>query len=143
YATRNNRHIRVSFFVKKLPESAQKVILFICDILFLIFATFVLIASIYICMTVARFDDRAVTLDISMNILYAAGVVGYVLMLIRIVQGLVWKIQHWKDNAEIFENFGGDYTPNNKIFFDYTSDDPIMEEMEEVIHDTLEKEEGK
>lgn len=37
YATRNNRHIRVSFFVKKLPESAQKVILFICDILFLIF----------------------------------------------------------------------------------------------------------
>ena len=143
YATRNNRHIRVSFFVKKLPESAQKVILFICDILFLIFSGFVLVACFNICMTASRFNDMAVTLDISMNVLYAAGVVGYALMVVRIIQGIVWKVKHLGDSAEIFENFGGEFTPDNRVFFDTMPEGEFAAEVDRDLEEVIEKEEGK
>ncbi|MDO4288655.1 MAG: TRAP transporter small permease [Eubacterium sp.] len=143
YATRNNRHIRVSFFVKKTPENIQKIILFICDILFLIFAGFVLVACFNICRTASRFNDMATTIEISMNILYAAGVFGYILMVIRIAQGIIWKIKHWKDDVEIFENFGGEFTPDNKVFFDTVPENEFAEIIDRDLEEVYEKEEGK
>mgnify|MGYP003376695435 CR=1 FL=1 len=38
YLTRNSRHVRVGFLVGKIKESVQKKILFLCDVLFLVFS---------------------------------------------------------------------------------------------------------
>ena len=78
-----------------------------------------------------------------MNVLYAAGVVGYALMVVRIIQGIVWKVKHWGDSAEIFENFGGEFTPDNRVFFDTMPEGEFAAEVDRDLEEVIEKEEGK
>lgn len=127
YATRNNRHIRVGFFVERMKPSAQKVILIICDLLFLALMGLSLAAAIITCQAVAYYKDFSVTLNVSMNVLYSAGVVGFLLMALRLVQSIVWKIRHFKSEMEVFQNADGKYSGAEELFFmpESAKDDPI------------------
>lgn len=134
YATRNNRHIRVSFFIDRFGKKTRKVFLILCDVLFLILMGYCVAAAIITCWQTAIFQDMSVTLGVTMNVLYAAGVVGFVLMFIRLIQNIVWKIRHFKDDFEIFENANGKYSGAEEIFFIPRSykEDPVMKNSEMV-----------
>lgn len=117
YTTRNHRHIKVTFLVGKLNEKLQKIVMIIVDFLFVGFSTVVFMSAIRICQSVIEYNDRAVTIDVSMNIIYGAGLVGFAIMMIRLIQGIVWKFKNFSKSLEYFENHTGVYTGANDICF--------------------------
>ena len=134
YATRNNRHIRVSFFVDRFHDKGKKILTLICDILFLVLMGYCVAAAIITCWQTSKFQDMSVTLGVTMNVLYAAGIVGFGLMFIRLIQNIVWKLRHFKEDFEIFENANGKYTGAEEIFFipESYKKDPVMKSSEMV-----------
>lgn len=115
YATKCQRHIKVSYLVQQFNEKIQKSILILGDILFLVFTVFATTSSIKIIQSVAKFNDRAVTVNVSLNVVYCAGLVGFILIGIRVIQGIVWKIRNFSKPMDYFENFGGIYNGANDI----------------------------
>lgn len=117
YTTRNNNHIKISFLLDKLSPKLKKILMIIVDILFIIFAAILLAAAIRIYQSVSEYGDQAVTLDVSMNVVYGAGLIGYFLMLVRLMQRIVWKIKHFSDSMEVFENYEAKYTGGDDHIF--------------------------
>ncbi|GKV65227.1 MULTISPECIES: TRAP transporter small permease [unclassified Sporosarcina] len=117
YATRNNSHIKITFLVDKLSEKASKIIAVAVDILFMVFAVIVFIAAWNICQSISEFQDKAVSMNVSMNILYGAGLVGFALMIIRLIQVLIWKVSNFSAPMDRFTNEGGLYSGANEVMF--------------------------
>ncbi|WP_368183740.1 TRAP transporter small permease [Anaerotruncus rubiinfantis] len=126
YATRNNRHIRVSMLQQMLPNLFQRVILMLSDLFFLSFSGVLFVATWVVCAYNEKVGNRAITVNVSINILYMAGVVGFLLMFIRLVQNIVWKIRHWSAPLEVYENFEGKYFPDNELCFALDGDKQKM-----------------
>ena len=116
YLTRNSRHVRVGFLVGKIKESVQKKILFLCDVLFLVFSAAGLKAVISLCIDAAKYQDKLMAIPWNYNVLYLAGVLGFLMMVIRNIQILIWKIRNWNAELERFINYDGVYYENNKVF---------------------------
>ncbi|WP_164985161.1 TRAP transporter small permease [Ammoniphilus sp. CFH 90114] len=110
YVTRTQGHIKVSLVIGKLNEKTQKAIMILSDFLFIGFSVVIFLSAIKICQSALEFNDRAVSLNVSMNILYGAGVVGFLLILMRLVQSIVWKLKHFSKPMEYFENGGEVYS---------------------------------
>lgn len=110
YLTRNHGHIRITFLVEKLNEKMKKITMILVDFLFTAFAIVVFLSAIQICQSVTEFHDRAVTIDVSMNVVYGAGLVGFALIIIRLLQGIVWKVKNFSQSMEYFENERGVYS---------------------------------
>ncbi len=110
YATRNNRHIKLTVVINLLPEPVQRILAIVSDVLFFLFSAILLYFCYLVCETTVLFGDRAVTLDVSMNILYAAGLAGFALNSIRLVQNIVWRFGHFKAPMRQFLNVNGEYS---------------------------------
>lgn len=117
YTTRIQGHIKITFLLDKLGETVQKVILIIVDLLFLIFSCLIFLATIQIYQSVNEFNDMAVTMNVSMNILYGAGLIGFLLMIIRLVQRIVYKIRNFSSPLEYLDNISGLYKDKDDMFF--------------------------
>ncbi|WP_181995649.1 TRAP transporter small permease [Clostridium sp. AM58-1XD] len=117
YLTRNNRHVRMAFARDLLPEKGQRIVMIVCDLLFLVFVVFGFKAAVIVCGQVNEFGDRLVTIHATANVLYAAGLVGFLLMAVRGIQSLVWKLMHFKAAFEIFANENGEHYPQNRPCF--------------------------
>lgn len=112
-ATKKNRSIKIVYFIKKLNKNLQKKMYIFSDFLILVFSGISLYASCKVCLTTARFNDRAITMAVSLNFLYLAGLIGFMLMTIRILQNIYWKIKHIDDDIEVFENVNRVYSYEN------------------------------
>lgn len=117
YATRNNRHIRVAMVLQKLPDQVQRVILLLSDLFFIAFSGSLFFAARAVCKYNDAVGNRAITVNASINVLYMAGVVGFLLMTIRLIQCILWKLRHWKSSLEVYENFGGEYFTDSRLCF--------------------------
>ncbi len=121
YVTRKQRHIRITYLIGILKEKGQKIVMLVVDALFLIFAIVSMYASFLIIQSVALYGDKAVTISVSLNIVYAAGFIGFVLIAVRVIQGMVWKIKNFAEPMEVFEDFGDKYNKVNTVCFDRTN----------------------
>lgn len=137
YLTRNGRHVRVGFLTGKLPDGAQKVILVICDVLFLIFSAIGLVASFDLCMDAIRFQDKLVSVPWNYSVLYFSGVLGFFMMVVRNIQVLVWRFCNWKAALERFVNYDGLYYKNNQLCFAPKEHDKL-EQLEVAAEEKLE-----
>ncbi len=137
YLTRNGRHVRVSFLTGKLPETTQKVILVVCDILFLAFAAVGLKSSFALCVDAIRFQDKLVSVPWNYSVLYFSGVLGFFMMVVRNIQVLVWRFCNWKASLDRFVNYDGLYYQNNKICFAPEEKD-VLEQLEAAAEEKLE-----
>lgn len=117
YATRNNRNIKVTLLVSKFKEKAQKIIMIITDFLFLGFSVFIFISAVQICQSITEFNDKATTLNISMNFMYGAATVGFVLIIVRLIQTIAWRFKNFSQSLDYFENYAGVYSGANNICF--------------------------
>ena len=117
YATRNQRHIRVSFLINIFSEKIQKGFMILTDLIFLCFATLIFISAVKVCQSIFKFQDMAVTLNVSLNIVYGAGAIGLALIIIRLIQTIVYKIRKFKAPIEEFINYTGKYTKADQVFF--------------------------
>ncbi len=128
YTTRRQGHIRITFLLDKLNSKSKRIVMIFVDMLFLLFSGLIFWSAWKICQTVILYKDKAVTIDISMNIVYGAGLIGFALIIIRIVQGIVWKFKHFNSSMDMFENIGGIYSEKNNILTK-----PMTDKLEEKI----------
>lgn len=117
YITKNNKHVAVSTLRDLMPDKVKKVIAILVDASVVFFAVVLLMSSIKNVQYTALYNDRATAVDISMNWLFMAPVVGYALMLIRAVQTLVRKVVRFNASFELFINASGMYSESWDIFF--------------------------
>lgn len=110
YISRNNKHVGVSFLRDMLPDKLKKMVAIITDILAIVLIVVMLKYSWSNVQLTNLYQDRATSVDISMNWLYMAPVVGFALMLIRTIQTLVWKIRRFNCSFDLFINPGGVYS---------------------------------
>ncbi len=108
YATRQNRHIRLTILSNALPETGRKVFAMASDIIFFLFSIILLVYCIGLVKSTAQYGDMAVTLNVSRNVLYVAGVVGFLMNCIRLVQNIVWKIAKWNADSATFSLYHSD-----------------------------------
>lgn len=126
YLTRNSRHVRVGFLVGKIKDSVQKKILLLCDVLFLVFSAAGLKAVVSLCIDAAKYQDKLMAVPWNYNVLYLAGVLGFLMMVIRNIQIIVWKIRNWNAELERFINYDGVYYENNKVFCEREGADELQ-----------------
>ncbi|SIS64024.1 TRAP transporter small permease [Salimicrobium flavidum] len=117
YTTRTQSHIKISTFVSFFGEKVQKIILIVVDMFFILFSTILFVSSIKIYQSTKEFGDMAVTLDVSMNILYGAGVVGFLLIMIRLAQRIVYKLRNFSLPLEYLDNSSGLFKSKDDVFF--------------------------
>lgn len=117
YATRNQRHIRVAFVIQKFGDRGHKMFLILGDIIFLAFSVFVFLSLIRVCQSVIKYQDMAVTIHVSLNIVYGAGVVGFFLIIIRLIQSIIWKVKRFSEAMDVFENYAGKYSGAEAVCF--------------------------
>ena len=132
YLTRNSRHVRVGFLVGKIKDDVQKKILFICDVLFLVFSVAGLKAVINLCIDAAKYHDKLISIPWNYNVLYLAGVLGFFMMVMRNIQILIWKTRNWNSDLERFINYDGIYYDNNRVFCQFEEKD-FLEKKEELL----------
>lgn len=118
YLTRNGRHIRVGFLTDKLPVSLQKGVLLLCDVLFLAFSILGLNACFALCLDSIKYQDQLVAVPWNYCVLYFAGVLGFLMMALRNIQVIVWRIRNWGAHLDRFINYDGLYYKNNRICFE-------------------------
>ncbi len=113
YAFRNNRQITVAFIRDFLPEKARKILVLLIDFSMLAIMIIFLIGAISNVQNTAEFNDLAISIPITMNVAYAAALVGYSLSMLRIVQTIIWKIRRFNASFDLFFNRLGVY--NNAL----------------------------
>lgn len=114
YATRNQRHIRINFFVNLFGDKFKKIIHILIDLIFFALLAILTKTTVNVAQSIVKYGDMAVTMKVSMNVIYGAGLVGYLLMNFRVLQGIIWKIKYFKEPFEKFENFAGVYSGANE-----------------------------
>lgn len=105
YASRNSRHIKLSVVLNLFPDTGKKVLMLISDIMFLVFSLALFLFCWSLTRSTSYYGDMALTIPVSMNILYGSGLIGFLLNSIRLVQNIVWKILHFSDSITIFHRY--------------------------------------
>lgn len=131
YLTRNNRHVRMAFARDFLPDKARRAVMLLCDLLFMVFIVFGFTAAVTVCKQATQYGDNLVTIHATANVLYAAGLVGFLLMFFRRLQTIWWKIKHFNSSFARFENANGKYYASGEPFFVWTKDPQDVSTQEE------------
>ena len=84
---------------------------------------------ISLCIDAAKYQDKLMSVPWNYNVLYLAGVLGFLMMVIRNIQILIWKIRNWNSDLERFINYDGVYYENNKVFCQGEEED-LLEKLE-------------
>lgn len=116
YITKNNKHVAIAVLRNILPDKLRRVIAILIDLAVVYFACVLLCSSIKNVQFTTLYQDRATSVDISMNWLFMAPVVGYVLMIVRGMETLIWKILRFKCSFELFTNPAGTYSESWDTF---------------------------
>jgi len=116
YASRNNRHIGMNYLRMALPEKPMKILMIFVDagVIALLFTLFQ--AAMQNSSNVIKFNEKAVSMPITMNWLYGAAIVGYFLIIFRTLQSLLWKIRRFKASIDLFVNEEGVYSYVDEVF---------------------------
>lgn len=110
YATRSNRHIKLSVILALFPDKGKRIMSIVSDFLFFIFSALILYYCYQVVASTQAYGDMAVTIDVTLNVLYAAGVVGFALNTIRLIQNLLWRVRYFNSDLSIFLNEKGFYS---------------------------------
>lgn len=110
YITKNNKHVAIAVLRDIFPDKVKKVVAILVDVAIVYFACVLLISSVKNVQMTMLYRDRATSVDISMNWLFMAPVVGYALMIVRALQTMLWKIRRFNCSFELFLNAGGTYS---------------------------------
>ena len=110
YISKNNKHVGVSFIRDLLPDKIRKVVAIVTDVFALILIVYMLKGCWSNVLLTNLYQDRATSVDISMNWVFMAPVVGFALMFVRTVQTLVWKIRRFNCSFDLFINQSGMYS---------------------------------
>ena len=104
YATRNSIHIEIDAVRTKFPETVQKIMMILSQIVMMVLFFYFFMGCLDNVKVIAQRNMRALSVNISQNWMYMAGPIGYGLGVLRNFQNLVWKIRHFNCSMPVFVN---------------------------------------
>lgn len=110
YGLRMNSHITINAVTRMLPEKVQRVLIILVQVIFLVVLIYLFRGSVNNCIKVAEQGQRAQTLNISSNWMFAAAPIGYGLSILRLIQNLVYKLRRFNASWDIFVDSDGNYS---------------------------------
>ncbi|MBW6419761.1 TRAP transporter small permease [Celeribacter sp. PS-C1] len=99
YGVRLQAHIRVTAFSELLPDRGQIVVRILIHLMFGLFATLVIWEGAKLTAKIYGFGQTSSSLGVPMAYVYAAPVVGFGLVVIRLVQHIVLDIARLRGRA--------------------------------------------
>src|SRR5690625_3283514 len=88
YAVKKRRHLNLTLFFNMLNEGGKKILSLISNLLFLLFAGFILFFGMRMVMDNIAMGQTTPSLGIPMGIVYAGAPIGMVLTIIRLLQNM-------------------------------------------------------
>ncbi len=110
YGVRMNSHITINAVTRNLPEKAQRILLVLVQVVFLIVLIVLLRGSIMNSEKIITLGSKASSIRISENWMFMAAPIGYSIAILRIVQNLIYKIRRFNASWEIFIDLDGNYS---------------------------------
>ena len=104
YGVRRNRHLRVSAFVNLFKGSGKKILVILADVLFLIFAVMVVMKSSDVVAMQRRLGQITASIGMPMSYVYTGVPIGFGLATIRLIQNIIYKIKHFNDSFDEFND---------------------------------------
>jgi TRAP-type C4-dicarboxylate transport system permease small subunit len=100
YAIKYDRHLRVDILLNYLPERFKKKLLFIDDVLFLVFAVYLIKPSLRVIQKLIETYQVSPALRMPMYIVYLGLLVGILLTLLRLIQKFISSVFLAKNNTK-------------------------------------------
>ncbi|MBY5985944.1 TRAP transporter small permease [Halomonas sp. DP5Y7-2] len=94
YGAREMRHIKIDAALKLFPRPARPWVVILGDVLFLVFALYVVWTSWTVIERQMMLGQTSPAIGVPMWIVYAAPCVGFALTTARQVQSICWRIKH-------------------------------------------------
>ena len=111
YGVRRNRHLRVSAFVNLFKGKGKKILVLVSDLLFLVFAIMVVMKSSDVVALQRKLGQITAATEMPMSVVYMGVPIGFSLAIIRLIQNIFYKITHFNETFESFNN--RDYSEKN------------------------------
>jgi TRAP-type C4-dicarboxylate transport system permease small subunit len=99
YGAKTMKHIKIEAFLGVFPKKARPFIVILGDVLFFVFAVFIIYTSFIWVQRQIMLGQLSPALHVPMWVIYASPFVGYVLTTIRQIQTLIWRIKQLKQGA--------------------------------------------
>lgn len=100
YGCKLRKHIKIDAALYLFPKKARKYVVIIGDVLFLVFAVYIVITGFKYCMAQAAMGKASSALRIPFQYVYFATVVGFGLSAFREVQTIIYRIKCIKNGEE-------------------------------------------
>lgn len=110
YGLRMNSHITINAISRMLPEKAQRVLLVLVQVIFLVVLVYLMRGAVNNCVKVREQGQMAQTLKISLNWMFVAAPIGYGLSILRLIQNLIYKLRRFNASWDIFVDSDGNYS---------------------------------
>jgi TRAP-type C4-dicarboxylate transport system permease small subunit len=99
YGAKTMKHIKIEAFLGVFPKKARPFVIILGDILFFVFAIFIIYTSFVWVQRQIMLGQLSPALHVPMWVIYASPFVGYTLTTIRQIQTLVWRINQLKQGG--------------------------------------------
>jgi TRAP-type C4-dicarboxylate transport system permease small subunit len=97
---KKDAHISVMAVINLLPKKGQKVMHIVANLIFLAFAVIILVLGYQTMVTVASLGRRSPALEIPMYLVYAALPVGFICIVVRLIQAIYKQVRNFKQEEE-------------------------------------------
>lgn len=97
YGVKMQRHIKVDAILLILPHKAQKLLLILSNVLFIVFCVFIIYQGTAVAMNLLSFGQTSPALSVPMGYIYMASPIGFSLAIIRLVQNIVVIVSELKE----------------------------------------------
>lgn len=101
YAVKKRRHLNLTIFINILNNKGKKTLNLFSDLLFLLFAVFILSYGVGLTIDTFKFEQITPSLGIPMGVIYAGVPIGMALTIIRLIQNIYFefKRKHYPDGT--------------------------------------------
>lgn len=93
YGAKTMKHLKIEAFLKIFPPKARPIVEIVGDVLFLLFALFIVYTSFKLTQAQITIGQKSPALKIPMAAVYAAPMVGFILTFIRQIQTITYRIK--------------------------------------------------
>ncbi len=91
YGIKTGKHVKIDAAVNLFPKKIRKYVLFLSDIMFLVFAGIIIKYSYQVAMLIFKLGQTSPGTGILMGYVYLAVPIGFILVSIRLIQKMVLK----------------------------------------------------
>lgn len=103
YGAKIMKHLKIDAFLSLFPQKARPLVEILGDILFFVFAIFIVYTSFGLVQKQLGLGQRSPAMGIPMAVIYAAPMVGFALTVIRQAQAIVYRIRVLKNGEPASE----------------------------------------